>query len=361
MQLWDLVLHKIKINTHWEDYYRFEFYRNDKSWQEKSLYIGELGSRYWPWEGNSRKFDSLFVRKSLQKSVAIAHDLPTPRLLMKVGKYYPINSKRAFVDELQKLSGSFILKVDGGMQGSAIHLFEKVGGALRHDGRHVSVDELWDRFEKNLDPGYIIEERVPNHPDIEKIYPDALNTLRLVTIRTRDGKVHLMHPFIKFGRGGSHVDNLKAGGLFALIGDDGRLGQLVEESGKRYDRHPDTDEAITGTKIPYFEEACELALKASGVFGFMATIGWDIGITPDGPVIIEGNTRWACDAYQDQFGAYLNEEVAAGLIPRQWWTPWDKTHIYPNHIYRMNGGWWQQRLAKRRSRWNAGKLVTEGP
>ena len=359
MQLWDLVVHKLRINTHWEDYYRYGFYDQAKSWAEKSLYIGEFGSKYWPWETNSRKFDSLFVRKSLQKSIAVDNGLPTPRLLMKVGKYYPINNRETFIEAFGKISEPFILKIDGGMQGNAIHLFEPAKNGFLHKGEVVSADWIWDRFEKNLEPGYIIEERVSNHPDIASIYPRSLNTLRLVTIRTRDGKQHLLPPYIKFGSGGSHVDNLSAGGLFAVIDENGRLGIGMDELGNRYDVHPDTGEQITGRAVPHVDEALELALEASRVFGFMGTLGWDIGITPDGPVIIEGNTRWGADKYQEQVGPCLTKEIADGLMPRSWWSPWDKTHIYPQHIYKMNGGWWQQHLAKRRNRWNAGALTPE--
>lgn len=359
MQIWDLVVHKLRINTHWEDYYLYGFYRQDKSWNEKSLYIGNLSSKYWPWETNSRKFDPLFVRKSLQKSIAVANGLPTPRLLMKVGKYYPIHTKGAFAEAFNEISQPFILKIDGGMQGAAIHLFEPESGRFRHNGKIVSADWIWDRFEKNLDPGYILEERVRNHPEIDKIYPNSLNTLRLVTIRTRDGKQHLLHPYIKFGSGGLHVDNLSAGGLFALIDENGCLGAGYDEAGNRYDVHPDTGEQLTGRTMPCFQEAYDLALEASRAFGFMGTLGWDIGVTADGPVIIEGNTRWGADTYQEFVGPYLTEEVAKELMPRNWWTPWDKTHIYPQHLYKMNGGWWQRSLAKRRKRWNARQLAPE--
>ena len=351
MQLYDIIEHKLRINTHWEDYYRFEFYRRDKSWEERSMYLGERGSRYWPWEGNSLKFDPIFVRKSLQKAIAIAHGLPTPTLLMRVGKFYPIHTKSAFKDEMAKVDVPFILKVDGGMQGSAVHLFEPENGEYRHNDELVTADWIWERFEKSLNPGFLIEEQVSNHPVLDAVYPLSLNTLRLVTVRTRDGELHLLRPLVKFGRSGARVDNIKAGGMLALIDEDHRLGPAFNVAGDRFETHPDTGAEIEGLEVPLCAEAYELAFHASRSFGFVSTIGWDIAVTPDGPMIIEGNARWGSDVVQDFVAPYLTPEIAAGMMPRSWWTPWDRTHLYPGHIAKMSGGWWQKMLAKRRNRW----------
>jgi len=56
-QIIDVAHHKLRINTSFEDYYLYDFYKSGKSWEEKSLYIGASGSRYWPCESNSLKFD----------------------------------------------------------------------------------------------------------------------------------------------------------------------------------------------------------------------------------------------------------------------------------------------------------------
>lgn len=86
MQAMDLIAHKLKLNTHWEDYYRHGFYRQDMPWSEKALYVSDYGSYHWPWEGNSLKFDRLFIRRSLWKSVVAAEGLPTPRMLLNAGR-----------------------------------------------------------------------------------------------------------------------------------------------------------------------------------------------------------------------------------------------------------------------------------
>lgn len=50
-----------------------------------------------------------------------------------------------------------------------------------------------------------------------------------------------------------------------------------------------------------YREACELACNAHRCIYGVRAIGWDIAISQDGPVIIEGNDNWeislqqACD------------------------------------------------------------------
>ncbi len=51
-QIIDIVNHKIKINTSPIDYYRFEFYKGDKTWEQKSRYIGKRCSNFYPWQSN---------------------------------------------------------------------------------------------------------------------------------------------------------------------------------------------------------------------------------------------------------------------------------------------------------------------
>lgn len=353
MQLFDLIHHKFKINTHWESYYRFGFYRGDKSWDERSRYVAYAGSRYWPWEGNSLKFDRLFLLKSLQKSILVANNLPTPPLLMRVGRDYAINTIDHFRAAMADVDRPVMTKFDGGGSGVGIYSIVPEGGSFRCGDRVVDADWIWRQYETAMQRGFLVEEKARNHPLLDAVNPGSLNTLRMTTVKRSDGTWHLILPYVKFGRSGVHVDNLDAGGLFAAVDASGAVvgaahGKKSEDS---FENHPDSGVAIEGFQIPFFEEACQLALNASRTFGFMATIAWDVGITPDGPTIIEGNPYWDPEAIQDKLGPYLSAEVAAGIVPRAWFTPWDRTHMYPHYMKDAHGGWWQRTLARRRQRW----------
>ena len=54
-------------------------------------------------------------------------------------------------------------------------------------------------------------------------------------------------------------------------------------------RHPETGVSIDGFRIPFWQEAVELARDAHLRFDSFGYLGWDVAITPTGPKIIEAN------------------------------------------------------------------------
>jgi len=56
--------------------------------------------------------------------------------------------------------------------------------------------------------------------------------------------------------------------------------------------HPDTSLPLKGFRLPFWDEAMTLARRATALFVPLRTIGWDVAITAEGPVLIEGNARW---------------------------------------------------------------------
>jgi hypothetical protein len=65
------------------------------------------------------------------------------------------------------------------------------------------------------------------------------------------------------------------------LGADARLGWVRH--------HPTTGAPIRGKRLPCWDEVKQLAVRAHGAFRPRVLIGWDIAITNEGPVIIEGN------------------------------------------------------------------------
>jgi hypothetical protein len=349
----DIAAHKLRINTTWDDYYRFRFYDGKKTWAEKSLYIGERGSRYWPQEGNSLKFERIFALRTIQKSIMLAAGLPTPEIVLKAGRNCRVNSLSKFASEMSKIKFPVLTKSDGGAQGMGIYALHPDKEGFLCDGNVVDANWIWEKYRNNIERGFIVEARVDNHPSLAELHPGSLNTLRLNTIKTADGNWHMVGPFLKIGRHDSHVDNISAGGLLVSLNINGVASTAYcIKTRSSYARHPETDCQIEGFEVPFYQEAVDLALEASRLFGYVATIGWDIGITPQGPTIIEGNLAWGIKGIQEQCGPILSPEIAAGLPPRSWWTPRDKTHMYPYYFNHYAGGWWQRLLAQRRRRWH---------
>ena len=75
-------------------------------------------------------------------------------------------------------------------------------------------------------------------------------------------------------------------GQLGAVYDRNNIARIMEP----ISTHPVTGETIDGFQLPHWEEAVELAIEAHGTLPKIALVGWDIGLTPEGPVIIEGNS-----------------------------------------------------------------------
>ena len=72
--------------------------------------------------------------------------------------------------------------------------------------------------------------------------------------------------------------------------------------GGKIDRHPDSGVIFDGYTVPLYHEALQLCLKAHSYFYGIHSIGWDIAISENGPVIIEGNDNWGIAMFQILYG-----------------------------------------------------------
>lgn len=143
----------------------------------------------------------------------------------------------------------------------------------------------------------IIEEFIPQHPVLSAIYPHVVNTIRLHTLRTEDGIKIVFIPELYIPSGGErdtiHTANIRYK-VFIDI-DTGRLwdkafsvdGLEVVRYGEAY--HPDTGTTFGDICIPFWKEAKAMVIDAASFIPELSFIGWDVAISPDGPVIIEGN------------------------------------------------------------------------
>lgn len=347
----DLIQHKLRINTSPRDYYAYEFYRPGKSWAEKSLYLGAMGSRYWPFENNPLKSERLFTYKVIQKAMLTGLGLPTPPLIAAVGPYYPIADRASLAAVLTGRRRAFVAKPDGSLGGNAVLVLRPSGDKLVAADATYTADSLWDHFLAQSDRGFLLEEYARNHRVLHEMYPGSLNTLRIITIRTLDGVWRIAKTYLKVGAGGSQVDNSSHGGLVVGLDQDGTIVRPgFPRTGEIEEKHPDTGVQMQGVAVPLFDEALQLALRASREFGFMGTIGWDVAVTDDGPLLIEANAYWQFDRGQRFLGAFLTPEIVAGLRPRRPFQPWDKTHMHPGYRSRYAGGWLQRWHAARRAR-----------
>ncbi len=193
-------------------------------------------------------------------------------------------------------------------------------GVLRYDLESLDKGEkifkdLIRKFENEVRPGFIAETRIVQIDDMARIHPASVNTVRITTVRLPD-KVILIHPFIRFGTKGQIFDNGLAGGLICTIDiETGRVYSAMNEQGQRFDKHPDTGEQIVGFVVPKWKEACDLARQLSEIVKDNRWTGWDLALTKDGWIMVEGNCSghfigWQMNdqiGFRDELMGYLKQ------------------------------------------------------
>jgi len=183
-----------------------------------------------------------------------------------------------------------------GRGGKGAQRWDVVGSGLYRasNGETVTGAALLQRLSANELP-MLIQPRLQNHPDLEAFNNGALSTVRVLTCLNEKGHPEIIGAAARMAIGGNHVvDNLHAGGIAAAVdvqtgvlgrasnlGADARLGWL--------DHHPVSGARITGTTLPMWDAVREFAVRAHRAFSDRILVGWDIAITPDGPVLVEGN------------------------------------------------------------------------
>lgn len=160
-----------------------------------------------------------------------------------------------------------------------------------------SLDEMYNKLKAD-DIG-VIEDVIVQHDKMNELNPSSLNTLRITTILNETGP-HIVYSFVRIGNSDRPVDNLHSGGMFAPINSE--TGEIerpgYDKARNTYEIHPRTGTKLVGFKIPYWEESKQKCLDAALKVPQMRYIGWDIGISPEGPVFVEGNNLPGYDILQ---------------------------------------------------------------
>ena len=221
---------------------------------------------------------------------------PTPRnlaLLTAESVRWLATGETAALDSLVAAPAAeidgFAKPLDGVMGRSAFPL--KVRQGRLFAGDEVSLE--WLR--SNLAGPHLWQERIIQHPSLSTLYPHAINTVRIVTFNIAS-EIQVFSAVLRAGTGRRFTDNWASGGIIVRVDlETGRLagkGLFKPTFGLSTAVHPDTGVPLDGFEIPHLTRAVQLVRELHRFFYGLHSIGWDIAITEDGPIVIEGNDDW---------------------------------------------------------------------
>lgn len=255
------------------EYYLYEFENNSYD-ERKKFMTRQLTDSYYMGINDS-KFRKIFDNKNLAYEI--------------FEKYYKrdmvciSNSKQkekffSFI----KNKDEFILKPLNGHSGDGIEIIDV--------SKFEDSEELFKYTESKCP--YVAEELIKQSKELSCFHEQSVNTIRVVTFQY-EGDMSILWTFLRTGQGDNEVDNMGALGVGAHI--DEYTGKIISDGidwkGAKVKVHPDSKIKFKGFQIPRWKELIEFVKGLSSEIKDMHCVGWDLALTDDGWVLVEGNAR----------------------------------------------------------------------
>jgi hypothetical protein len=162
----------------------------------------------------------------------------------------------------------------------------------------------------------LVQPALSNHPDIRSESNEALATARLVTGRSIHGEVTPIFCFILFGLANKITAHSDCVTLIDVA--NGRLMPAPPQDSPgmsiyQYRQFGSNDACV----LPDWDAALRHVKAAHKAFLNFVFIGWDVAFTPDGAMILEGNTNWTATTYQALRGEPLGLTKFADILATQ--------------------------------------------
>lgn len=230
----------------------------------------------------------------------------------------------AAIDALELPDGIIVKPLTGG-SGSAVFKLCTRHGQLFHDDHPLGESEF-DRLIFTTNKGhywteFVVQETISQHPDLSRFNPTSVNTIRIDTLVDASGQVHFNAAALKVGTRGSIVDNSSAGGYMIAI--DLETGHLKtgakresEFGGQYHDVHQTFRVDPSSFVMPFWRQTRDTVELAARTLAPFRSLGWDIAITPDGPLVVEANADYGIDVLQELSGGYLAKPLGQEYLRR---------------------------------------------
>ncbi|PIA81964.1 hypothetical protein BFR04_11705 [Gaetbulibacter sp. 4G1] len=238
----------------------------------------------------------LVENKLLFEELLVKNNIPTPKIFFHnsknkfayKGSGFEFKNKKELFSFFSKAFNEenverFFCKPTNGRMGQNIFILDK--------NTYKNIDDTLVNliFSQEL----MFQEVIVQHESLNEINKFSVNTLRIVTYKNEEGKVEILSGFIRLGIKGSVLDNAHAGGIVVSFNKEtGKMGQeglqLIDNGSGVFYKHPDTGIIFDSFQIPCYTQVKKIVIDVARLLKF-PLLGWDVAITPDGPVIVEAN------------------------------------------------------------------------
>lgn len=249
--IFDMINCCFKYQSSFEDYLEFEFYSLTKEQRETYLTCGK-----------NKKIIEMFNNKDY---------------------FHILNNKDEFNDYFKSYLNRDYLKPNSTkeefyrfIKDKEKIIIKQLNGEKIVDTKNINYDDIKE---------YLLEDVIIQNKKLAELYDKSINSLQIFTFF--DGKkAYLLQAILKIGN-----DNFSNSKIYAFLDEKGSVATpAIDENDNIFGIHPISKKQILGFKVPMFNEAIELVLKASTKIPEIGYISWNVAITENDPAIIEGNS-----------------------------------------------------------------------
>lgn len=226
---------------------------------------------------------------------------------------YSYNNYECSYEEIIKLISQkehVIIKPINIGKGIGVSKIEYIKNNYYIDNKKISQNDLI-KYLKDRD-NYFISEFISQSKELNNIFKDSTNTIRLITIRNpKTNKCEVLFAVQRIGTNSTiPVDNGSRGGLVANINlETGELSNAKSiQMNCDYEKHPDNGNQIKGVKIKNWKQIANHYVEVMEKLPYLYFVAWDVLVTDNGPVLIEANTSSGVNIIQI-WGGQRNDKL----------------------------------------------------
>lgn len=160
--------------------------------------------------------------------------------------------------------------------------------------------------------GFMFQDAVKQHPDMTAMTGEALGSIRIVTVNDGTGP-QVLYTLWKIPSPAAMSDNFwQAGSMLCKVDEaTGKTTTCIRGTGldaTNIAEHPVSKLPTIGFQLPFWEETKALAVAAHDHMPDIGVVGFDMGLSNDGPLVIESNYNPFHTLYQLATGEGIRNE-----------------------------------------------------
>lgn len=278
-------------------YYSYQFYLPEQKARASNYIFNHEVTSLFPKLNNYTRHkavdDKMMFSKFCQQ-----YQLPSVTTLgeFKSSRFMDLTDNELTEERIEQLFVSDIfIKPSRGFRGKGAMLWRRKGeNCYRSDsGVELTKQAIIQCYKRKSDSQpYIMQARLQSHSLLSDLAGEAICSARVVTIRDKRGAVNHLCSALKIPYCCQITNNI---GYFSAVDEvTGKLGRLYSYRVlcNGFEKHPECQIPVQGLQLPDWPETLKLALQAHRHFPQYFSLGWDIALTSQGPMLLEANSGW---------------------------------------------------------------------